>query len=109
MIWSLSTRTCKQMKVRNKHWYRFCHSKPTMVFIPMPIQKFEYKSFDEFLCKANKEAIDDFYKKINESTGKILKDGDPIYIKTCDLDGRKNTHVQVSNRPLEMSHRIDVY
>ena len=33
MIWSLSMRTCKQMKVRNKHWYRFCHSKPTMVFL----------------------------------------------------------------------------
>ena len=49
MIWSLSTRTCKQMKVRNKHWYRFCHSKPTMVFIPMPIQKFEYKSLLTFL------------------------------------------------------------
>lgn len=49
MIWSLSMRTCKQMKVRNKHWYRFCHSKPTMVFVQMPIQKFEYKSLLTFL------------------------------------------------------------
>jgi len=109
MIWSLFTRTCKQINVINKHWYRFYHSNHTKVFIPMPIKNFEFKSFEEFLSNAGEKDINMFYEKINAKTGHIFRDGDPIYIKTCDLDGKKNTHIQISNRPLKISYRSDIY
>jgi len=75
----------------------------------MPMKNFQFKSINDFLLKGNNSEIVDFYNHINIETSKILHKKDSVYIQFCDFDGKKNTHIKITNHPIENSHKIDIF
>lgn len=108
---SLFTKIYKPIHMINNQCLRFYMSKPTILFIPMPIKNFNYESMDEFLLNANKIDINKFYKEVYKKTNNIIKNDEQIYIKTCGIDSKKQSHVQISNRPFDTDYgdELDVF
>lgn len=109
MIWSLFTQTCKQRQLLNKFGCRFCYSDQTIIYIPIPMKKYNFDTFEEFLFKGNPEDINHFYKSINVDVHRFLQNKESVYIKMSNLDGKKNTHIQISNKYITHSHKVDLH